>query len=272
MNPEQMNDALWVDRRLQALDPSADWHPNAAAARSGLMRRDSRQRMWRRNWVWSAVTTAACAAVMVGLPAPAKCAIAGVGCKGVGLAVAASTAPHAVANYKESGSASAPVTVEIFSDYECPACASFYTSVFPQFADEYVKTGKVRVIHRDFPLPQHPYARLAARYANAAGELGHYDEVVMQLFSHQADWAANGNVDALVAQVLAPGAMQQVRALVEKDPKLDDTVVSDLALVAKEQINQTPTIVFVHKGDRRKVNGPPTLTILKSFLQEMLSQ
>ena len=267
-----MTDEQWVDRRMQALDPAAEWRPNAAGALAGLQRRDSRRRGWQRGGMWSFATAAMCAVVMLGLPAPAKCALAGVGCKGIAPAVAASTAAHGEANYKQQGSPTAPVTVEIFSDYECPACGYFYTNVFPQFEAEFVKTGKVRVVHRDFPLPQHPYARLAARYANAAGELGHYDEVFMYLFQHQAEWAEDGKVDAAVAQVLPPGMMQQVRARVEKDPKLDDTVTSDLALVAKEQIHQTPTIVFVHKGERHKVDGPPTLTILKSYVEEMLKQ
>jgi protein-disulfide isomerase len=269
---DDVNDTQWVERRMQVLAPEPEWQPNAAAALAGLRRRDSRRRTFRRGWMWSLATTAACAVMMMGLPAPAKCAIAGLGCRGLVPAVAASAPAQAAANYKEAGSPTAPVTVEIFSDYECPACASFYTNVFPQFVDEYVKTGKVRVIHRDFPLSQHPYSRLAARYANAAGQLGYYDEVVMQLFSHQAQWAANGNVDASVAQVLPPGTMQQVRALVEKDPKLDDTVMNDLAIVAKEQLNQTPTLLFVYKGNRKKVNGPPTLTILRSFISEITAQ
>ena len=267
-----MNDEKWVDRRMQSLGPAADWHPDSARTLAALKRRDAHRRGWQRGGIWSLATASMCAAFMLGLPAPAKCALAGVGCKGVAPAVAASASAHDLANYKESGSPTAPIAVEIFSDYECPACANFYANVFPQFVAEYVKTGKVRVIHRDFPLTQHPYARLAARYANASGELGHYDEVVMQLFLHQADWAQNGNVDAAVAQVLPPGTIQQVRTLVARDTKLDDTVTSDLALVAKEQINQTPTIVFVYKGERRKVTGPPTLAILKSFIDEMLAQ
>lgn len=265
-----MNDEQWVDRRMQSLDTAADWHPDEAAALAGLRRRDGQRRGWQRGGIWSFATAAVCAVVMLGLPAPAKCALAGVGCKGMAPAVAAG-AP-AQAHYKESGSPTAPVTVEIFSDYECPACGYFYTNVFPQFEAEFVKTGKVRVVHRDFPLPQHPYARLAARYANAAGELGHYDEVFMYLFQHQAEWVESGKVDAVVAQVLPPGTMQQVRAKVDKDPKVDDSVNSDLALVAKEGIHQTPTIVFVHKGERHKVDGPPTLTILKSYVEEMLKQ
>ena len=74
---------------------------------------------------------------------------------------------------------------EIYSDYECPWCAGFCTQVFPKFVAEFVKTGKVRVVHRDFPLPQHPFAKLAARYANAAGEVGHFEEVEKQLFVSQ---------------------------------------------------------------------------------------
>jgi len=267
-----MNDEQWVDRRMESLDPAAEWHPNAAVALAGLRRRDGRRRRRQRGWMFSFATVAMFAVVMLGLPAPAKCALAGVGCKGIAPAVVGTAGGHGVAGYKESGSPTAPVTVEIFSDYECPACAHFYTNVFPQFEAEFVKTGKVRVVHRDFPLSQHPYARLAARYANAAGELGHYDVVVRQLFSHQADWAENGKVDAVVAQVLPPETMQQVRGLVEKDKTLDDTVTSDLALVAKEQIHQTPTIVFVHKGERQKVDGPPTLTILKSYVEELLGK
>lgn len=184
----------------------------------------------------------------------------------------AAKAPAAseAAAYKQSGSPAAPIVLEIYSDYECPACANFYTTVFPQFAAEYVKTGKVRIVHRDFPLPQHPYSRLAARYANAAGELGHYDEVVTQLFSHQDAWAANGNVDASVAQVLPPGTMQQVRALVEHSTRLDDTVASDLAVVARERINRTPTLVFIHNGNRQTVDGPPSFTVLKAFVEQLL--
>src|SRR5215472_3145924 len=164
-----MNDEQWVDRRMQSLDVAAEWHPDAAGALAGLRQRDSRRRGWQRGGVWSFATAAMLAVVMLGLPAPAKCALAGVGCKGIAPAVAESTAVHGVPKYKVEGSPTAPVTLEIFSDYECPACAHFYTAVFPQFAADFVKTGKVRIVHRDFPLSQHPYARLAARYANAAG-------------------------------------------------------------------------------------------------------
>jgi protein-disulfide isomerase len=278
-NDQPVNDEQWVKQRLRVLDPSEAWLPQAGAAFAGLQRRDRRRRSWQRGWIWSTAMASACVIVLFVLPAPAKCALAGVGCPrplaaSVLLAPAAVTAkqPAPVAHYKESGSPDAPVTCEIYSDYECPSCAYFYTTVFPQLVTEYVKTGKVRIVHRDFPLPQHPHSKLAARYANAAGELGHYDEVVSQLFGSQPEWAANGNIDAAVAHVLTPDTMRKLRVMVESDPALDATVAADLAIVAREQINQTPTLLFVYKGVRRKVAGPPSFDLLRSYIQEMLRQ
>ncbi|HZL57631.1 MAG TPA: thioredoxin domain-containing protein [Bryobacteraceae bacterium] len=290
-----MNDERWVDARLRALQPANDWSPNANRAFARLRGRQRR----RRSWMWATAMASVAGIVMIALPPEATCAVARVGCRrpatAVLLAPAVALPPqapqpvvvaksaerpvkavgHALTydvNYKESGSPKAPVVCEIYSDYECPMCGTFYRDVFPQFIAEYVKTGKVRVIHRDFPLTQHPFAKLAARYANAAGELGHYDEVVAQLFASQMEWTANGNVDASVAKVLPAETMRKVRALVESDPKLDATVQSDLSMVARDRIDQTPTIVFVSKGVRRKVAGIQSFDLLRSYLDEMLGK
>jgi protein-disulfide isomerase len=285
-----MNDERWVDERLRALDAGNDtgndtgndWHPNAGAALAGLQRRDRRRRSRQRGWIWSTAMASVCAVVMIALPAPAKCALVGVGCQHPRAAALPILPQSAVAaakpavqghaeGYKQSGSPNAPVIFEIYSDYECPACAAFYTRVFPQFEAEYVKTGKVRVIHRDFPLPQHPFAKLAARYANAAGETGHYEEVVKQLFASQPEWAATGNVDGAVARVLSPETMLRVRALVKSDTGLDATVAADLSMAGWDHIDQTPTIVFVYKGIREKVAGAPSFDLLRSFVEGKLT-
>src|SRR3989344_509126 len=54
------------------------------------------------------------------------------------------------------GPANAKVTIVEFSDYQCPFCERFYTNVEKQMITDYVKTGKVRFIYRDFPLGFHP--------------------------------------------------------------------------------------------------------------------
>ena len=143
-------------------------------------------------------------------------------------AAATTKAPAPSTDYKVSGSPNAPIEIDAYTDYECPHCALFFKQFMPQFTADYIATGKVKFVHRDFPIVQiHPHAMLAARYANAAGELGFYDVVVNQIFKTQDIWSLygknTGDIDGVVAQVIPPGAMQKVRELVKSDPRIDES-------------------------------------------------
>jgi protein-disulfide isomerase len=175
-------------------------------------------------------------------------------------------------NYKELGSPSATLVCEIYSDYECPSCANFYRTIYPLLVSDYVKTGKLRIIHRDFPLPQHPFAILAAQYANAAGELGYYEQAAAQLFATQQQWATAGNVGASLVQALPPGVIQKVRAMVESTSDPQATMRSDEALALQGEVNQTPTLVFIKGGARQKVAGAPAWEVLRLYINELLSK
>lgn len=85
------------------------------------------------------------------------------------------------------GRADAPVTLLEFSDYQCPFCARFFRDTLPTLKAEYIDTGKVRYVFRDFPIDQlHPYARKAAEAANCAGDQGRYWEMHDLLFENQS--------------------------------------------------------------------------------------
>ena len=175
-------------------------------------------------------------------------------------------------NFKETGSASAPITLELYTDYQCPSCRAFYLDTLPSVISQYVATGKVRLIHRDFPLQMHSYSRVAAKYANAAGQLGLYEIVAGQIFKTQQEWEQNGNVDGEVAKVVPPGDMQKIRELVKNDTHLDDTVTTDMAMGNRDGLNQTPTLVIVRKGQRQRIDGPVQFNILKIYLDQMLAK
>lgn len=81
------------------------------------------------------------------------------------------------------GDKDAPVTIVEFSDYECPFCARFYSQTYQQINDEYIKTGKVKLVFRDFPLNFHPQAQKAAEAAECAGDQGKYYEMHDMLFA-----------------------------------------------------------------------------------------
>lgn len=186
---------------------------------------------------------------------------------------AASTVPApAMKNFKESGAPGAPISMEIYTDYQCPSCRAFYMEIMPRFTKEYVATGKVKVVHRDFPLPMHQFGGLAAKFANAAGQIGRYDLVANQIFKTQPEWSQNGNVDAQVAKVLPPGEMQKVRDIVKSDARLDDTVTADVAMGNKDHVNQTPTLVIVKKGNRQPIGGMVEYGILKSYIDQLLAK
>jgi protein-disulfide isomerase len=173
--------------------------------------------------------------------------------------------------HKAFGSKSAPIVVEIFSDFQCPSCRALYENTNRQLMENYVTTGKVYLIHRDFPLPMHAYSRVAARYARGAAELGKVEPAEKALFDNQEKWEQSGDVDGTVAAALSPADMNKVRALV-KGGTLDPLIDKDYQLGQGYHVNSTPTSVFHYKGQTYPYSGVMSWDILKQFLDQLLSQ
>jgi protein-disulfide isomerase len=83
------------------------------------------------------------------------------------------------------GRPDAPVTIIEFSDYQCPFCQRFFATTLPLLKKDYIDTGKVRYVFRDFPLEMHPEAQKAAEAAHCAGEHKKYWEMHDLLFQNQ---------------------------------------------------------------------------------------
>jgi protein-disulfide isomerase len=84
------------------------------------------------------------------------------------------------------GDKNARVVLVEFTDYQCPFCARHVRDTFPQIDTEYVKTGKLRYVTREFPLESiHPQAFKAAEAALCAGDQGRYWEMHDRLFANQ---------------------------------------------------------------------------------------
>jgi len=75
------------------------------------------------------------------------------------------------------GDPNAPVTVVEYSDFQCPFCKRFYQQTLPQLEKNYIETGKVKFVYKDFPLDSiHPNARPAHIAAECADEQGKFWE------------------------------------------------------------------------------------------------
>ena len=84
------------------------------------------------------------------------------------------------------GDKDAPVTLYEFSDYQCPFCAKFFSDTLPQIEENYITTGKVKLVYKDFPLDNiHPEATPAALAARCAGDQGQFWEFHDKIFQNQ---------------------------------------------------------------------------------------
>ena len=98
------------------------------------------------------------------------------------------------------GDQAAPVVIEEFSSYQCYFCGLYFRETYPQVIANYVETGQVRYIFRDFPLPSQPQSPLAAEAANCAGQTSGgsaYWAMHDRLFERQADWSGNRDAAAI---------------------------------------------------------------------------
>lgn len=173
---------------------------------------------------------------------------------------------------KAIGSKSAPVTMEIFSDFQCPACKQLFTSTTQRVMNDYVNTGKIYMVHRDFPLPMHAYSRIAASYSRAAAHIGKDEVVEVALFQNQQKWEADGTVAETVATVLSPAEMKKVQALVDSRT-LEPLIEKDKQLGQVYAINQTPTTwLHTKNGQSFPVVGFVNYDVLKTFLDQLVAQ
>ena len=99
------------------------------------------------------------------------------------------------------GRADAPVTVVEFNDLQCPFCARFHASTFPDIKKNYIDTGKVRFINRDLPLDDlHPQAIRAANAARCGGEQNKYWEVAAKIIENSGSLSPQ-SIDQYAKQV-----------------------------------------------------------------------
>jgi len=87
------------------------------------------------------------------------------------------------------GDKDAPLTIVDFSDFQCPFCGRFEAETFGQIKKEYIDTGKVKWVYRDFPLSFHQNAQKAAEAAECANEQGKFWEYHGKLYATQSIWS-----------------------------------------------------------------------------------
>ena len=157
----------------------------------------------------------------------------------------------------------AGVPVVEYGSLTCPHCATFSREIFPQLKKDFIDTGKVKLIQRDFPLNKP--AVQAAQLAHCAGPM-RYSALVDVLFKTQDQWLTENAVEQL-ATIAATAGMDRPSfdaCLANKDIEAK-IVASRKAGEDAFQVNATPT--FIINGV--KVEGEQSVDDLKALFAKL---
>jgi protein-disulfide isomerase len=169
------------------------------------------------------------------------------------------------------GSLNSPIRLEVFSDFQCPACRELYLGTIRQVIQNYCSTDKVCVIYHEFPLAMHPYSREAARYTEAASRLGVQKllPVMESIFADQAQWMQDGKLEASVARALPQEDFRKLKEIMQ-DSSINDVIDEEIQLGIKKDVRATPTMFVYYIGKQQKVEGFVTYPILKQFIDSIV--
>ena len=140
------------------------------------------------------------------------------------------------------GPANAPVTITEYASMTCPHCAAFNENVFPKIKSEYIDSGKVRYVFREFPLDIKAAAGSMLARCIAKDDAGKYFAVIDMLFKQQNDWVTKNTTETLTRIGKQAGLSQQAVEDCLKDQALLDKIAADQKFANEVlKVNSTPT-------------------------------
>ncbi len=166
------------------------------------------------------------------------------------------------------GDENAPLTIVEFSDYQCPFCYKFYSTMLSKLKEDFVDTGKVKYVFRDYPLNIHQAAINAHMAAECADDQGKYWEMHNYLFDNQSDWSKSDDLnETLIGYADEVGLNSTDFSECLTSEKYKDEVMNDKSEGKKYGVRGTPTLFINGKVLR---GMPQSYAQLKSFLESEL--
>lgn len=151
------------------------------------------------------------------------------------------------------GKKNAPITIVEYASLSCPHCAAFYQKAFDQLNEDFIKTGKVRFVYRDFPLNQPALAGALIAVCRAQIEeenrAQNYYNFVKALYKNQDSWAFDPSfVNKLESIALLDGISSEKFNSCIEDKDLQEKILK-ARLIASQSLNirSTPTFFINQK-------------------------
>ena len=182
-------------------------------------------------------------------------------------AAAAIASTDVATEEKIIGSDKALVTLIEYASLGCSHCAQFHKDTFPKIKKDYIDTGKLRMIYRDFPLGTPALA--AAMIARCSGR-NRYFGFVNLLFRSQAQWSRSENPLEALTKVARFGGLSadDVNACLQNQSLLDSIQSKARKAQNNHGIKSTPS--FIINGT--SISGAMTYDEFRKVIDRALKQ
>jgi protein-disulfide isomerase len=161
----------------------------------------------------------------------------------------------------------ASVTVIEYASMTCPHCANFAKEVFAKIKTDYIDTGKVHYIFREFPLDPVALAASALARCVAKDDAAKYFATVDTLFKQQNDLASDPHATIYRVGKESGLSEEMVKACVEDDPKTQDAIMDGRGY-AYDTLKVTGTPFFFVNG--KPLEGPPSFEEFEKLVRPLL--
>jgi protein-disulfide isomerase len=158
-----------------------------------------------------------------------------------------------VQNASALGSDKANITIVEFGDYKCQYCARFHRETKSQLIDNFVNTGQVKFMFKDFVVNDRPMDKqstLAARASYCAADQGKYwqyhDEVYNNSKGEDVGWVTKEVLNQFAQNVRVPDLMKFSECV--DSQKYNDAVAQNNALARSLGVSATPTFLVIKQG------------------------
>ena len=159
------------------------------------------------------------------------------------IAEPAVTTPPTLASGRTLGAATAPVTVDVWSDFQCPACLQFWTTIEPKVVSTFVATGQARLVYHDYTFigPESLDAAVAARCADQQGKFWQYHDL---LYANQGKENSGAfSRDRLAAMAAQAGLDILPWTTCLSDPSISQAVQAETKAGRQAGVSGTPTVM-----------------------------
>ncbi len=167
------------------------------------------------------------------------------------------------------GDPNAPITIIEFTDFQCPFCSRHFEQTYPQILEEYIETGIVQYVFKDFPLNSiHPQAAKAAEAARCAGDQNAYVEMHDILFERQSEWGVSNPIPVFTGYADDIGLNTETFAECLETGKYEVAVNNDLQQGIELGVTGTPA--FFING--YPLSGAQPYNVFQQAINTLLSQ